>query len=67
VLDVRDPGVLPGSIGLFAIHDRQRPLGIGARWLLAELQRLAWFEGSASQGAHGAGTPDPMGGTSSGA
>jgi DNA-binding transcriptional LysR family regulator len=48
VLDVRDPGVLPGSIGLFAIHDRQRPLGIGAQWLLAELQRLAWFEGPAS-------------------
>lgn len=54
VLDVRDPGVLPGSIGLFAIHDRQRPLGLGARWLLAELQRLAWFEGPASQATLGA-------------
>ncbi len=42
-LDVQDPGVLPGSIGLYAIHDRQRPLGIGAQWLLGELQQQAWF------------------------
>lgn len=43
-LDIDDPGVLPGFIGLFAIHDRQRPLGLGARWLLAELQRQSWFQ-----------------------
>lgn len=42
-LSIEDPAVLPGAIGLFAIHDRQRPLGIGARWLLAELQRQAWL------------------------
>lgn len=42
-LVIDDPGVLPGSIGLFAIHDRQRPLGLGARWLLADLQRQAWL------------------------
>lgn len=42
-LPIDDPAVLPGSLGLFAIHDRQRPLGIGARWLLAELQRQRWF------------------------
>jgi DNA-binding transcriptional LysR family regulator len=43
-LDVQDPGVLPGSLGLYAIHDRQRPLGMGARWLLEDLQRQSWFE-----------------------
>lgn len=42
-LVIDDPGLLPGSIGLFAIHDRQRPLGLGARWLLADLQRQAWL------------------------
>lgn len=42
-LDVQDPGVLPGSFGLYAIHDRRRALGIGARWLLEELQRQSWF------------------------
>ena len=42
-LSIEDPAVLPGSIGLFAIHDRKRPLGIGARWLLAELQGQDWF------------------------
>lgn len=42
-LSIEDPAVLPGAIGLFAIHDRQRPLGIGARWLLAELQRQTWL------------------------
>lgn len=41
-LKIDDPAVLPGSIGLFAIHERNRPLGIGAQWLLAELQRLHW-------------------------
>lgn len=41
-LSIEDPAVLPGSIGLFAIHDRRHPLGMGARWLLAELQRQGW-------------------------
>ena len=44
-LTIEDPAVLPGSIWLFAIHDRKRPLGIGARWLLADLQRQDWFAG----------------------
>lgn len=43
-LPIDDPGLLPRSIGLFAIHQRQRPLGVGARWLLAELQRQRWFD-----------------------
>ena len=42
-LAIDDPGVLPGSIGLFAIHDHQWRLGFGARWLLAALQRQAWI------------------------
>ncbi|MDZ7858871.1 LysR family transcriptional regulator [Sphaerotilus sp.] len=44
-LNIDDPGVTPPSIGLFAVHDRKRPLGIGARWLLAELQRQTWLGG----------------------
>lgn len=43
-LAIDDPAVLPGTIGLFAIHDRQRPLGIGARWLMAEWQRQTWLD-----------------------
>ena len=43
-LPIDDPGLVPGAIGLFAIHDRKRPLGIGARGLLAELQRQSWFD-----------------------
>lgn len=43
-LAIDDPGVLPGTIGLFAIHDRQRRLGLGARWLLSELQRQSWLQ-----------------------
>jgi hypothetical protein len=43
-LPIDDPGLLPGSIGLFAIYDRHRPLGLGARWLLADLQEQAWPE-----------------------
>jgi DNA-binding transcriptional LysR family regulator len=41
-LDINDPGLLPRAIGLFAIHDRLRPLGLGARWLLADLQQQTW-------------------------
>lgn len=47
-LNIEDPAVLPGAVGLFGIHNRQQPLGIGARWLMAELQRQTWFEGSAA-------------------
>lgn len=42
-LQIDDPGVLPGSISLFAIHERNRPLGIGAQSLLSQLQRVNWF------------------------
>ncbi len=41
-LDINDPGLLPSAIGLFAIHDRLRSLGLGARWLLADLQQQTW-------------------------
>jgi DNA-binding transcriptional LysR family regulator len=41
-LNINDPGLLPGSLGLYAIHDRHRPLGLGARWLLTELQQQEW-------------------------
>lgn len=44
-LAIDDPGVLPGSIGLFAVHDRKRPLGRGARWLLSALQQQDWLAG----------------------
>lgn len=48
-LNVDDPGLTPPSIGLFAVHDRQRPLGMGARWLLAALQRQAWPGGGGAE------------------
>lgn len=48
-LKVDDPAVMPPSIGLFAVHDRKHPLGIGARWLLEELQRQAWLGGGESE------------------
>lgn len=48
-LNVDDPGLTPPSIGLFAVHDRRRPLGMGARWLLAALQRQAWPGGGAAE------------------
>ncbi|RVT82931.1 LysR family transcriptional regulator [Inhella crocodyli] len=41
-LRIEDPGVLPPSIGLFAIHDRIHPLGLGARRLLVALQEQPW-------------------------
>lgn len=44
-LSIEDPAVLPGAVGLFGIHNRQQPLGIGARWLLSELQCQTWFDG----------------------
>ncbi len=45
-LNVVDPAITPPAIGLFAIQDRKRPLGLGARWLLSELQRQVWLEGN---------------------
>ena len=42
-LRIEDPGVLPPAISLFAIHDRKRPLGLGARALLTRLQEDRWF------------------------
>ncbi|GAA5164826.1 LysR family transcriptional regulator [Viridibacterium curvum] len=42
-LPIDDPGVLPGGIGLFAVYNRKRPLGMGARWLLDELASQDWF------------------------
>lgn len=48
-LKIDDPAVLPPSIGLFAVHDRKRPLGLGARWLLDELRRQAWLVGGESE------------------
>jgi DNA-binding transcriptional LysR family regulator len=51
-LSIEDPAVLPGVVGLFGIHNRQHTLGIGARWLLAELQRQTWFDGSQAGGGH---------------
>ena len=41
-LNINDPGLLPGTIGLFAIHDRHRALGLGARWLLDALRQQPW-------------------------
>lgn len=55
-LNIDDPGVTPPSIGLFAVHDRKRPLGLGARWLLAELQRQAWLGGGDEPGPQTSGT-----------
>lgn len=38
-LEIDDPGVLPGSFAIYAIHARSRPPGVAARWLLSELTR----------------------------
>ena len=37
-LPVDDPAILPGAIPIYAVHQRSRPLAIGARSLLQELQ-----------------------------
>lgn len=42
-LSIDDPGVLPGTIGLFVIQNRKQPLGLGARWLLDDLRRHVWL------------------------
>lgn len=41
-LPVDDPSVTPGSLPIYAVCRRDNPLGIAARWLLAELQRQNW-------------------------
>lgn len=35
-LAIDEPGVLPGSIPIFAVHARNRSLGVAARWLLGD-------------------------------
>ncbi|HYC03169.1 MAG TPA: LysR family transcriptional regulator [Azospirillaceae bacterium] len=39
-LPVEDPAVLPGSIPIYAVHQRNRQLGTAARWLLNDLQSV---------------------------
>lgn len=41
-IPIDDPGLLPGLMPLFAIHDRHQPPGLGARWLLDSLQAQDW-------------------------
>ncbi len=36
-LDVKDAAVMPGSLQIYAVQNRNRPLGTAARWLLSEL------------------------------
>jgi len=40
-LPIEDPAILPGSIPIYAAHQRDRPLGPAARSLLEDLQALA--------------------------
>ncbi len=40
-LPLEDSTILPGSIPIYAVHQRSRPLGTGARSLLQDLQKLA--------------------------
>ena len=40
-LPLEDPAILPGSIPIFAVHQRNRALGTAARSLLHDLQQLA--------------------------
>jgi DNA-binding transcriptional LysR family regulator len=37
-LPIDDPAVLPGTIPIYAVHRRNHPLGIAARFLLEELR-----------------------------
>ena len=39
-LPIDDPAVLPGSIPIYAVHQRNRPLGTAARSLLRDLQDI---------------------------
>jgi DNA-binding transcriptional LysR family regulator len=38
-LPIDDPAILPGTIPVYAVHQRNRPLGMAARSLLEQLQR----------------------------
>lgn len=38
-LTLQDPDPLPEGLGIYAVHERQRPLGPAARWVLAALQQ----------------------------
>jgi hypothetical protein len=38
-LPIDDPAILPGAIPVYAVHQRNRPLGTAARSLLEQLQR----------------------------
>ena len=40
-LPIDDPAVLPGAIPVYAVHQRNRPLGTAARSLLEQLQRAS--------------------------
>ena len=40
-LPVEDPAILPGALPIYAVHQRSRPLGTGARSLLQDLQQFA--------------------------
>ena len=40
-LPIDDPAILPGSIPIYAVHQRSRVLGTAARSLLGDLQILA--------------------------
>lgn len=40
-LPINDPAILPGPISIYAVHQRNRPLGVAARSLLEDLQREA--------------------------
>jgi DNA-binding transcriptional LysR family regulator len=38
-LSLDDPGIVPGAIPIYAVHERSRPLGIAAKTLLEDLQQ----------------------------
>ena len=40
-LPIDDPAVLPGSIPIYVVHQRSRPLGTAARSLLNDLQKIS--------------------------
>ncbi len=40
-LPIEDPAILPGAIPIYAVHQRNRPLGTAARSLLRDLQSVS--------------------------
>ncbi len=40
-LPIEDPAILPGAIPIYAVHQRNRPLGTAARSLLGDLQSVS--------------------------